>query len=458
LAMNTDSCPPYYCDFMMFQYCANGRDWIGYNRSVQNWQFYFTSEHYNRWHVVTTRMPDTLKTVRLRVLFRSDNYNSFEGVGIDDFHVYDSSAAIYDGNSIAVQQPIRGAPAWTEFKKDNRLFAMIQPQGQDIGEMQLSMFRDPGKARSFHGQYYLDRNYVFKPAKELKDSVTLRLYFTDREADSLLFAKWCTKCTLPKNAYKLGISYYKSSDSTELDSSILNNGKGEWSFIANDQVKIVPFMTGYHVEFKAKDAGEFRLANGGLDGKSDLPVQIQQLSAEHLQSNVSLKWNTAEEINIDRFEVEVAEGNTAYANGQFRKVGEVKSKGRSALSRSYSFNDDEPGKNGVRYYQLKSVDAFGNYSYSKSVPVVFNEEQEWQVFPNPSSGKFNFVYQSAAGNTVEVHVLNSVGSLVKVLMLKANGFLQTQEIDLSANYLAAGVYIFKATTNTATHTLKVSKL
>jgi hypothetical protein len=321
----------------------------------------------------------------------------------------------------------------------------------------LQTFTHTGAVRNFHGQYYLNRNFVFKPSQTLSDSVTVRLYFTDKESDSLLFAKNCNSCTLPKNAYRFGISYYKSSDSTELDSLIVNNRKGEWDFIANDKLKIVPFMTGYYVEFKVKDAGEFRLSNGGLDGKSDLPVQIKEFSAERLLSNTDLKWSTAEEINIHHFEIEVAKGNEAFQSEQFEKIGEVISKGRSAVPQSYSFTDNTPDKKGVRYYRLKNVDVPGNYSYPKTIPVVFNEEMEWQVFPNPSNGKYNLLYQSAAGDEIQLRIFNSIGQLVKQMNFAANGFVQRQDIDLSKNIFGNGIYVLQIQTKEKTHILRLVK-
>src|SRR4029078_10854095 len=133
-----------------------------------------------------------------------------EGVGIDDIHIYDSTATIYEGASADVQQAVNGGQKWIEFKQDNKLLAVVQPQGQNMGNVQLQTFMHTGTVRSFHGQYYLDRSFVFKPATPLSDSVTMRIYFTDKESDSLLFAKSCSSCTFPKNPYRFGISYYKS--------------------------------------------------------------------------------------------------------------------------------------------------------------------------------------------------------------------------------------------------------
>jgi hypothetical protein len=457
IALNTDGCSLAYCDVMSFGYSVNGKDWYTMPlRSISNWQQSFFSPSYNRWHVASERLKDTSTVVQFAFNFRSDAYNTFEGIGIDDIHIYDSTTSIYEGMSTGIQENIR-TQKWTEFRKDDKLIAALHPQSVNVGNVQLQTYLHNGPVRNFHGQYYLNRNFVFKPLKPLNDSVTIRLYFTDKESDSLLFARNCSSCTLPKYAYRFGISYYKSSDSAKLDSSILNNRKGEWSFISNEKLKIVPFMTGYYVEFKVRDAGEFRLSNGGLDGRSDLPVVIQQFSADRILSNVNLKWSTAQEINIHHFELEVAKGNEAFQSEQFEKIAEVISKGRSAVSQSYNFVDNTPDKKGVRYYRLKNVDAFGNYNYSKAIPVVFSEELEWQVFPNPSNGKYNLLYQSAPGDQIQLSIINSVGQLVKQMNFTANGFIQRQDIDLSKNVFANGVYVLQIKAREKTHVLRLVK-
>ncbi|HTM91249.1 MAG TPA: T9SS type A sorting domain-containing protein, partial [Flavisolibacter sp.] len=186
-------------------------------------------------------------------------------------------------------------------------------------------------------------------------------------------------------------------------------------------------------------------------------VVIQQFSADRILSNVNLKWSTAQEINIHHFELEVAKGNEAFQSEQFEKIAEVISKGRSAVSQSYSFVDNTPDKKGVRYYRLKNVDVFGNYNYSKAIPVVFSEELEWQVFPNPSNGKYNLLYQSAPGDQIQLSIINSVGQLVKQMNFTANGFIQRQDIDLSKNVFANGVYVLQIKAREKTHVLRLVK-
>ncbi|MBO9684545.1 MAG: T9SS type A sorting domain-containing protein, partial [Flavisolibacter sp.] len=180
-------------------------------------------------------------------------------------------------------------------------------------------------------------------------------------------------------------------------------------------------------------------------------------SAERFLSTVHLKWNTAQEINIDHFDIEVAKGNTSFDNDQFEKIGGTKSKGKAPFLQSYNFSDVTSKKTGVLYYRLKIVDVFGNYSYSNAVPIVFNEELKWQVFPNPSNGKYNLLYQSVPGDNIRLKLFNSVGALVKEMRFTANGFVQYQQIDISKDVFANGIYVLHITTQQKTYILRLVK-
>ena len=54
-------------------------------------------QDYTRWHVATTPLPTGIPTIRFRVVVESDPFVNFEGVAIDDVHVYDNTMGVYDG-------------------------------------------------------------------------------------------------------------------------------------------------------------------------------------------------------------------------------------------------------------------------------------------------------------------------------------------------------------------------
>lgn len=99
----------------------------------------------------------------------------------------------------------------------------------------------------------------------------------------------------------------------------------------------------------------------------------------------------------------------------------------------------QPGrKAGTRYYRLKTVDNDGRSSYSAIRPVLFSNDVQWQVYPNPSSGIFYVTMQAAEGESVNIKVYDVTGKVVQEHRLIATGFMQKIQISLSVTglYLA----------------------
>jgi hypothetical protein len=446
IAINTDSCT--ICDLAIMSYSTNGGvDWrsvFGPQSSGYNWPNVFRSRYYTRWHVASSRLSDTIGQVQFRLLFRSDAGINGDGIAVDDIHIYDSTAAVYDNNSNSnVISKMANGNEWIDFKDNDRLIASIHPRGQDLGTTTVQSFSHSG-APNFQGQYYLKRNFNIKSANTINDSVIVRLYVPDRETDSVLFAYNCPTCTKPANAYQFGISQYNSSRMAELNGLLPDNVKGDWKFIPPVAVKTVPFQKGYYLEFKTKSLSEFWLNNGGINKNSYLPVKFNTFSATRGAGNTGdIHWETASEINIQRFEIEVAKGNDAYLQDSYTKVGEVSSGGASVSAQTYQYTDAEPNKEGVYYYRIKALDVYGNYSYSKAAPIVYNNEYVWNIAPNLSGGLFNLVYQVNAGDEVSLEIFNSVGSLIKTEQFKGNGFIDQHAIDLRNTKYAGGLYFVK---------------
>ena len=114
------------------------------------------------------------------------------------------------------------------------------------------------------------------------------------------------------------------------------------------------------------------------------------------------------EVDVIKYEIEVARGNAAMASNRFDKVGEAAGR-RSALQQTYTYTDTESDKKGVRYYRLKIIQANGSFRYSETKAVLFGDAVLWQVYPNPSAGKFNLVYQLNANEILVAGLYDAKG-------------------------------------------------
>ena len=459
LALDIEDCGGSLCDGAWVEYSADGLTWtkLGAFGSGTNWynknysgNQLWSIQDYTRWHVATAALPTGISRLRLRFVVATDEGVNREGIAIDDIHIYDNTHGIYNGVTLSspITQTVSGS-SWIDFidAGTNKLVASINPNGQNMGSTDVQAYINSGAVRYTATQYYHDRNLTIIPANyNLADSATVRFYFLDSETEALINAGGCPSCSKPLSAYELGISKYtdpanRSSENGTLTDDIMNG----WSFINASNVTKVPFDRGYYAEYKVKNFSEHWLNNGGTSGFSALPLKLISFSARKKTNNdVLVEWKTAQEFDVDRYEIEVAKSNSNYQQNNFVKIGETGSHGNSASEQDYNFTDLENNKSGTRYYRLKIIENDGSFSYSPIRPVVFNHEISWQVYPNPSNGIFNVEFQQAAGETMNLKVYDANGKLIRQHQLVADGFVQKFIIDLQQPDYAPGLYMIIA--------------
>jgi hypothetical protein len=458
------------CDAAYIEYSIDGTNWVKLGASGQGYNWYnrnyagnqlWSIQNYNRWHVATIPLPAGLSQIRFRFVMQSDDILSRDGIGVDDIHIYDNLFGIYEGVSMTtpVTQTINGGSNWVNFLSSGKLVASVQPNNQGMGATAVQAYINAGADRSTNGQYYHDRSITISPAiKSLTDSATVRFYFSDRETDSLIFATGCSVCTKPTQFTQLGITKYSDSTGTTENGLLTDNGPGKWHYYPANTFKRVPFDRGYYAEFKSNGFSEFWLNDGGIDKNHAFPVDLLNFTAIRLpDNNVQLDWRTAFEFGISRTEIEVAKGTDALLQNNFITIGTVNSAGHSAQPQNYTYADNEPGKNAIRYYRLKIIHNEGLYSYSAIKPVVFENTLLGTVYPNPSNGNFLLAFQAAAGEKIRATVYNAAGQIIKNPEAMAIGDVQKFSIDLSDGKYPAGVYVLRVSLGEIVKSFRVVK-
>ena len=475
IAMDIEDCGAVLCDAAWVEYSTDGGTvWTKLGSTGQGTNWYnkdyagnqlWSQQNYTRWHVATTALPTTNNSkLRLRFVFKSDESLSKDGLAIDDIHIYDNLNGIYDGVTMTspVTQTINaGINNWVDFLEGGKLVASIHPAGQELGVTNAQAYINTGAVRIDSDQFYHDRNITIQPGNSflsLTDSVLVRYYFLDSETEALINASGCSYCYKPSTAYDLGVSKYSDPDNNFENGSVADNNQGIWTFINSTRATKVPFDKGYYAEFKVNNFSEFWLNNGGFDNNQPLPVQLVSFTARKANvKDVLAEWVTTSEFNVNRFDLEVAKGNTEFQQDRFMKIGEVRSQGNSEREQRYNFTDIENNKNGVRYYRLKIIENDGSFSYSAIRPVVFNDELKWLVTPNPSSGIFNLTYQANDGEPISVKVYDINGRVVNRFDHVSNGFVQKLTINLADAKFSSGLYMLELMTGGKTHSFKLIK-
>jgi hypothetical protein len=456
VALDLEDCGSSLCDGAYIEYSTDGKTWtrLGANGQGTNWynknytnNNLWSVQNYTRWHVATIPLPTGLSRLRLRFVMNSDPGVSREGIAVDDIHVYDNTYGIYNGVTLTtpVTQNISGGNNWINFIVSGKLVASLQPNGQNMGNTPIQTYINTTGIRNYNSQYYHDRNLTIKPStRTLTDSAIIRFYFLDTESEALINATGCSGCSKPISAYELGISKYKDADTTKENGTVADNINGNWSFITSTNVKKVPFDKGYYAEFKTKKFSEFWLNNGSLGGALLLQFNLINFTAtKQPNKDVLLDWTVGNELNVDRYEVQVAKGNASYQLNNFITIGTIDSRGNSTQQQQYNFTDIENGKSGVRYYRLKIVGADGSIQYSVVRPIIFNDELTRKVYPNPSTGIFNLLFQEENGVELNIKMYDANGRLIYLTKATATGFVQKLILDFGGPRFASGIYLIK---------------
>lgn len=187
-----------------------------------------------------------------------------------------------------------------------------------------------------------------------------------------------------------------------------------------------------------------------LQSITPLPVELVSFKAVARQHQVLLQWTTASERDNDRFEVERSQDGR-----KFTLIGQVKGKGTSSLTNSYTFTDKNPST-GVNYYRLRQVDYGGTFDYSKTVAVHMKETSaSVKAYPNPFSHSLQVGINSENAGQIQVTVSDAQGRVVMEQTIVSEGRYST--LELSTQNLATGVYFLRVTGDGVNTTNKLIK-
>ncbi|MCC7525228.1 MAG: leucine-rich repeat domain-containing protein [Chitinophagaceae bacterium] len=206
------------------------------------------------------------------------------------------------------------------------------------------------------------------------------------------------------------------------DSVLVETIKGDSSFIVYDGGK-------YWVEVKNDDASKLTLFSTTVEMSTQviLPLQWLGFTAENCSGNVCLQWQTENEQNTSRFEIEKSTHGT-----RFTQIG---NKAANNIPGKHTYNTiDNSPVTGTNFYRIKQVDRDGKFSYSDIVSIKIYNNGSLAIAPNPANDQISIrgINQSAT-----VAIYNIAGRLL----------FQWQHVNanqpLNISSLQQGIYIIK---------------
>lgn len=179
-----------------------------------------------------------------------------------------------------------------------------------------------------------------------------------------------------------------------------------------------------------------------------LPVSINFFNAVPNGRNITLKWETTQEINNAGFDIErrtLLKNTGTYSS--WTKIAFVPGYGTTNESRIYRFTDNKLNT-GKYEYRLKQIDNNGTYEYfNLTNPGIVEIGRPFvsdisQNYPNPSNPKCKIDYQLPYFAKVSIKVYDIIGREVITLVneVKQEGYY-TAEFD--GTNLASGMYFYR---------------
>lgn len=173
-----------------------------------------------------------------------------------------------------------------------------------------------------------------------------------------------------------------------------------------------------------------------------LPVELVSFDAEYAPDYgvVDLSWVTASERDNDRFELERS------ADGiQYDVVSIVPAVGNSTTETQYLALDEKPYA-GVNYYRLKQIDMDGNSKYSevKSVNILDDSYDLLSIFPNPTSGLTEVIFNAYTNSEAMLEVVGHDGRQIIRSPLQATK--GGNRVDLNLTEQERGIYFITIST------------
>jgi len=437
------------CDYHWVEFSTDGITWSklgSYGNGVhwfddsarQSWQKSDTS-----WHVTSHDIPPGTGLMRFRFVMSSDPGTTYEGIGIDDVHIFDKFP-IYKGADInsGLAQPVSGA-GWINFDAGGARILSINPNGQDLGPTSVKIYIHPGSVRNDGRQYYGNRNIVIQPSSPPAGNVSVRYYFTDVEADSLIHGTGCGTCVKIADAYQSGIMQYSSPVLSEEDSTLSNDSSGTFHFLSpHRDVSIIPNDEGYYAEYQVNGFSEFWINSGTPGNNQPLPLALLSFTAARSGNDALLQWSTTGEKNTSRYIIEKSVDGSG-----FLAIDSVVAVGDSSSVNNYRYTDHHLW-NGVNYYRLRMISTNRQFKYS---PVrTVNDTLSSvviSVYPNPVHT--GILYISTSSNCENIMLTDASGRVV--LRETAHGFLNTVQLP----GIARGIYFVRVQTGEGTKVIKV---
>lgn len=162
-----------------------------------------------------------------------------------------------------------------------------------------------------------------------------------------------------------------------------------------------------------------------------VPVTLGIFNVQKIKNAVKIVWTTEQEINSSHFIIQRSPDT-----GTWKDIYTITAAGNSQAKINYAVTDYTPQK-GINYYRLKQVDADGKFDYSEIKTILFSNNFDVTVNPNPVKDFINIYVSKEFNSPVLILVMDAHGNILQKL--------NTTEasVKINTSRLGKGIYIIK---------------
>ncbi|HVG40035.1 MAG TPA: T9SS type A sorting domain-containing protein, partial [Chitinophagaceae bacterium] len=166
-----------------------------------------------------------------------------------------------------------------------------------------------------------------------------------------------------------------------------------------------------------------------------LPVTFMSFDIKEVADRMQLNWSVANVKDHSYFEVERSVDGI-----NFKAIGKVQERINNRASAAFQFIDKEVPLSEKLYYRIKQCDENKSCYYSPVQEIKLHAlTKDIKLYPVPVSKVLQVKYIAATAQTIDVHIINSLGTMVTTQRKIVTKGYNTFSIETSN--LPAGKYI-----------------
>ncbi len=375
-AMDIENCGATLCDKGYIEYTFDGVQWTKLGASGQGTNWYdstfdvWNTEGFTRWHVASIPLPQPPigQTIHFRFVLASDPGATFEGIALDDIHIYDLYYPILPATSTATITQNLNANVWSDYLLNNKLLASVNPLNESINDAAVTLYAHDTISNPGATQYTFPRSYTIKTAQPAADSAGIRLYLLDSEVVNVLNDTTCPSCTRIQDAYALGITQYENNNQNAENGSLADDTGGVFTYYPYRSVKWVPYDKGYYAEITSKPFSEYWFNDGGPTGNFPAGTDYLNFIAFKNGGQVSTYWYSLIDTATNRYTLQRSQDSI-----NFTTI--LDTPAVHANPGEYSYNDVVTiPDSGALYYRLQWTMIGSTTVFSSPVRKVTNAD------------------------------------------------------------------------------------